>query len=330
MSGLISSSTFLVFGRAGMDIYADPPGAMVAETSNFFASLGGSAANIAVGIAKLGGTSSLLSAVSDDAVGRFVLNSLREFEVDSTHVKTVGGECRTSLAVTETRIENTQNVIYRNNAADFQVSVDQVEQINFQDFGALIVTGTALALQPSQAAAFTAIELAKEAGISVLLDVDYRPYSWESAEFAAKIYQDAASKADIIIGNDDEFGVMAGRYDEGFKLAKNMVEEGQKIVIYKLGPKGSVTFDSNGQCYKVGIFTANPKKPTGAGDSFLAAFAMALANKNPIQEAVIRGSAAAALVVSGIGCSTAMPTVSELNSFLANNEIGEFIGDSDF
>ena len=325
MSNLILSTKFLVFGRAGLDIYADPPGAKVAEAGNFFASLGGSAANIAVGISKLGGQSSLVSAVSDDAVGKFVLNSLRNFGVDSTNVKTVSGECRTSLAVTETRIEDTQNVIYRNNAADFQVSIEQVEQIEFAQFGALILTGTALAIQPSQDAAFKAIALAQKAGIPVILDIDYRPYSWESSDFAAKIYQDAATKTDIIIGNDDEFGVMAGKNNDGLKLAQNFADEENKIVVYKLGPKGSLTFDNNGQCYKLGIFSADAKKPTGAGDSFLAGFVMALVAKKSLSEAVIMGSAAAAIVVSGIGCSTAMPSVKELEDFLTTNEIGKFV-----
>ena len=324
MSITIASAKILVFGRAGMDIYADPPGTKVAETRNFFASLGGSAANIAVGISKLGGHASLISAVSDDAVGRFVLNSLREFGVDCSCVATIGGECRTSLAVTETRIEDTQNVIYRNNAADFLVTPVQIEQLDFSNYGALILTGTALAIEPSRDAALKAIELARVARIPVLLDIDYRPYSWESGECAAKIYQDAAYKTDFIVGNDDEFAVMAGHYEDGYILAKKLAIEWGKVVLYKLGPKGSIIFDSDGQCYKYGIFTTKAKKPTGSGDSFMATFVMALANKKTLQEAVIMGSGAAALVVAGIGCSAAMPTTAELEDFLTSHDIGEF------
>ena len=324
MSVSITSTNFLVFGRAGMDIYADPPGVSVELANQYFASLGGSAANIAVGISKLGGQASLISAVSDDSVGKFVLHSLKEYGVNSSYVTVVGGECRTSLAVTETRIEDTQNVIYRNNAADFQVSVHQVESINFKQYSTLILTGTALAVQPSRSAVLKAIELANMVEVPVILDIDYRPYSWESAKEAVKVYQDVASKSDILIGNDDEFGVIAGHYSEGLNCARKYVEDENKIVVYKLGPNGSLTFDSDGQCSELGIFTANAKKPTGAGDSFLSAFVMSLAENRTLQQSVVRGSASAAIVVSGIGCAPAMPTVKELEEFLEANEIGKF------
>ena len=324
MSVSIVSTNFLVFGRAGMDIYADPPGASVESANQYFASLGGSAANIAVGISKLGGQPALISAVSDDAVGKFVLNALKEYGVNSSYVREVGGECRTSLAVTETRIDDTQNVIYRNNAADFQVSVAVVETIDFSQYNALIVTGTALAIQPSRSAVLKAIEFAKMTKIPVILDIDYRPYSWESAKEAVEVYQDVASKSDILVGNDDEFGVIAGHYSDGLNLAKKYVDDENKIVVYKLGPKGSLTYDTNGQCNQLGIFTTDAKKPTGAGDSFLSAFVMSLAENRTLQQSVVRGSASAAIVVSGIGCAPAMPTKNELEEFLVANQIGKF------
>ena len=80
MSALIDGirkGRFAVFGRAGMDMFADPPGARAEEADTFRADLGGSSANICAGLCKLGMQSALVSSVSDDAVGRFCANRLR-------------------------------------------------------------------------------------------------------------------------------------------------------------------------------------------------------------------------------------------------------------
>ena len=113
---------FLVLGRAGMDLYADPPGCLAEEAARFTSALGGSAANIAAGIVRLGGSASLVTTVSDDAVGRYVCRELSRYGIDLSHVGRAAGDCRTSLAVVETRAENCQSVIYRNGAADFTLA----------------------------------------------------------------------------------------------------------------------------------------------------------------------------------------------------------------
>ncbi|KRD26106.1 hypothetical protein ASE36_21375 [Rhizobium sp. Root274] len=106
----LSGNRFLVIGRAGMDLYADPPNTRSEDATQFSASLGGSSANIAVALARHGGSCSLVTCVSDDAVGRFCLNQLDHYGIDRRHVRAVGGEARNSLAVVETRIEDHQSV----------------------------------------------------------------------------------------------------------------------------------------------------------------------------------------------------------------------------
>lgn len=311
----IRQNKFVIIGRAGVDFYADPPGTKTEEATQFFSCLGGSSANIGVAIVKLGGQASLVTCVSDDALGRLAVNELAKYGIDSTHVRSVSGEVRTSLAVVETRIEDHQSVIYRNNAADFQMNDADVDQIDFSAFGALITTGTVLAAQPSRDATLRAFQAAKDAGVPIIFDVDYRPYSWTSAEEAASVYSKAAEYCDIIIGNDDEFGVMAGRKADGFPLAQKLAQEPGRIIVYKKGEFGSTTF-YNGQSFDTGIFRVEALKPTGAGDSFLGAFIASLADGQSVEDSVARGSAAAAIVVSRVGCAPAMPTPDELNSFI--------------
>lgn len=318
MTGLLNhirKNKFVIIGRAGIDFYADPPGTRTEDATQFFCCLGGSSANIGVAIVKLGGQAALVTCVSDDALGRRALNQLAHYGIDATHVRSVGGEVRTSLAVVETRIEDHQSVIYRNNAADFQMNDADIERIDMNSYGALITTGTVLAAQPSRGATLNAFKAAKSAGIPIIFDVDYRPYSWNSAEEAASVYADAAQYCDIIIGNDDEFGVMAGSKENGFPLAQKLAQEPGRIIIYKKGEFGSTTF-YDGRSFDTGIFRVEALKPTGAGDSFLGAFIASLAGGLSVEESVIRGSAAAAIVVSRVGCAPAMPLPEELNSFI--------------
>jgi len=313
-------NSFLVLGRAGMDLYADPPGTRLEQAGLFSSALGGSAANIAAAIVKLGGTATLITAVSDDAVGRFIRNQLRHYGIGTQYVATAGGEARNSLAIVETRNEDCQSVIYRNGAADFALTGQDVAGIEYGDFGALVVTGTSLAIEPSRGAIFRAMALARQAGLPVILDVDYRPYSWASAADASETCGRAALISDIVVGNDVEFAVMAVTGD-GLDLARKLAAGDARITVYKKGEKGSVTF-SGERSFTTGIFAVTALKPTGAGDAFMGGFLTSLASGLDLEIAVRRGSAAAALVVTRVGCAPAMPTASELASFIASHAAG--------
>ncbi len=314
----IQKNNFLVLGRAGMDLYADPPGSETEHAERFTTALGGSSANIAAGITRLGGAASLVSAVSDDAIGRFTLNELKKYGIGSEHVAIVSGAARNSLAVVETRTENCQSVIYRNGAADFQVTEDQVRSVNLAPFGALVLTGTCLAMQPSCGASMLLIQRANEAGLTVILDIDYRPYSWTNREEAAAICNDAAKLSDIIVGNDEEFALLAGNGGDSLTKAAEYATRPDRIVVHKMGERGSVTF-TEGRSFETSVFKVTTLKPTGAGDAFLASFCISLAQGRNVIDAVQRGSAAAAIVVTKVGCAPAMPTLAELEDFMLNH-----------
>lgn len=309
-------NSFVVLGRAGMDLYADPVGTQVEAAAGFVAHLGGSAANIAVALSRQGAKAALLSRVSDDAVGRFCLAQLDHYGVTRAHVGLITGEPRTSLAVVETRIDDCQSVIYRNNAADFALTKADVAAVDFRPFGALIVTGTALAQEPSRSATLLALHRARAAGITTVMDVDYRPYSWRSAAEARQINLQAAKACDILVGNDVEFGLLAGSAEKGLATARALVAEGGALAVYKMGAAGAVTLAPEGE-FATGIYRTEALKPTGAGDAFMGGFLAALAMGQPLRAAVLRGSAAAAMVVARVGCAPAMPTKAELDAFLA-------------
>ncbi|WP_170574045.1 5-dehydro-2-deoxygluconokinase [Ruegeria atlantica] len=314
----IKGNHFAVLGRAGMDLYANPIGVKSEDADTFHADLGGSSANICAGLVKLGSQASLITSISDDAVGRFCLNRLHHYGVDTSYIRVLGGEYRMSLAVYESRIENFQNVIYRNGAVDFQVTEEDMDKVDYSAFSAVISAGTVFAAEPSRSATFRAFDNARAAGLPIIFDIDYRPYSWPSPEVAAEVLSRAGEASDLIVGNDEEFGFMAGGIDNGFAKAKELAEKSGRIVVYKMGEKGAVTL-VDGQEIRTGIYPVTAVKPNGAGDSFMAGLLASIAAGHSLENAVMRGSACASIVVSQPGCAPAMPTTPELNAFLADH-----------
>ncbi len=314
----LSGGRFLVIGRAGMDLYADPPGTKMEEATRFTSALGGSSANIAVALCRHGLQAALLTRVSDDAVGRFCQAQLASFGVQADLIAAQGGEARNSLAVVETRIEKCQSVIYRNNAADFQMTTADVDAVDFSAFDAIITTGTVLAAEPSRSATFYALDRARAAGLPLIFDVDYRPYSWTSADEASAVFSRAASYCDIIIGNDVEFGFMAGGYDLGLAKARDLARNEGRLVVYKMGEGGAITLTGTDE-FRTGIYAVDALKPTGAGDAFMGGFVAALSKGKALRAAVLEGSACAAIVVTRVGCAPAMPDSTDLAAFLRDH-----------
>ncbi|MEM9573778.1 MAG: 5-dehydro-2-deoxygluconokinase [Pseudomonadota bacterium] len=313
----IAKNNFVVVGRVGID-FTPPPGVAVEDAETCMVAMGGSSANIAAGICKFGGQASLVTCVSDDAIGRYCINQLTAYGVGSAHVRAVAGEFRNSLAVYESRLEGHQSVIYRNGAADFEMSIEDVEAVDYKSFGALITAGTVFAAEPSRNAAFRAFELAKDAGIPIIFDVDYRPYSWPSPQVAEEVLSKAGAMSDVIVANDEEFGFMAGGIEKGEAKARELASNSAAIVVYKMGHEGAITF-MDGDEIRTGIYKVDAMKPTGAGDSFMAGLMASLAAGMDMKTAILRGSACAAIVVAKPGCAPAMPNEEQLEAFLAGH-----------
>ena len=316
----IKGNKFVVFGRAGMDMFAEPIGTKSEFSESFRSDLGGSSANICAGLCKLGSEASLVTSVSDDAIGRFCINRLNYYGVGTEYVKSVTGEFRTSLAIYESCIDNFQNVIYRNGAADFEVKPSEMDEVDYSQFSALITAGTVFAGQPSRDATFRAFENARAQGIPIIFDIDYRPYSWPSPQVASEVLSRAGEESDMIVGNDEEFGFMAGGIDKGLNKARDLASAGNRFVIYKMGEEGAITLYNNEEI-KTGIFPTEAIKPVGAGDSFMAGLLSSLASGYGLKDSVVRGSACASIVVSMPGCAPAMPDENQLNNFINNSLI---------
>ena len=315
----IQKNNFLLIGRAGIDIYPDPPGTKTENAKKYVSHLGGSSANMGVQLSKYGASCSILTRVSNDALGKFVLNQLNYFNINKELVKLEDNESRVSFAIVETTIEDHQSIIYRHKAADLFLNKSDIQIANIENYECILISGTSLAAEPSRSSVLYALELAKENNIPVIMDVDYRPYTWESEKKAKQIYNLAAEKCSGIIGNDDEFAVLSGNYKNALKYAEKL-SSNCDLVIYKMGEKGSITYANNKKITK-GIFPVKPLKPTGAGDAFMGSLIGALMKKYDLEKALEIGSAAAAIVVTKVGCAPAMPNLEEILEFMRTNTI---------
>ena len=317
----IQKNNFLLIGRAGVDIYPDPPGTKTENATKYVTHLGGSSANMGVQLTKYGGSCSLLTRVSNDALGKFAINQLDSYGVKSDLVKLEDNESRISFAIVESTIVDHQSIIYRHKASDLFLNKNDIENSNLQNYECILITGTSLAADPSRSAVLYALKLAKEKKIPVIMDIDYRPYTWESEDKAKEIYNLAGDYCSGIIGNDDEFAILSGNYDDGLSYAKK-ISRNCDLVIYKMGEKGSITFANNEEIQR-GIFPVKPLKPTGAGDAFMGSLIGAILKKYALQKAIEIGSAAAAIVVTKVGCAPAMPDLDEVLDFMKNNNINK-------
>ena len=317
----IQKNNFLLIGRAGVDIYPDPPGTKTENANKYVTHLGGSSANMGVQLTKYGGSCSLLTRVSNDALGKFAINQLDSYGVKSDLVKLEDNESRISFAIVESTVVDHQSIIYRHKAADLFLNKNDIENSNLQNYECILITGTSLAAEPSRSAVLYALKLAKEKKIPVIMDIDYRPYTWESEDKAKEIYNLAGDYCSGIIGNDDEFAILSGNYDDGLNYAKK-ISRNCDLVIYKMGEKGSITFANNEEIQR-GIFPVKPLKPTGAGDAFMGSLIGAILKNYDLEKAIEIGSAAAAIVVTKVGCAPAMPDLDEVLDFMKNNNINK-------
>ncbi|OMH38932.1 5-dehydro-2-deoxygluconokinase [Motiliproteus sp. MSK22-1] len=328
MSGLVIPKQrridAICLGRAGVDLYALEADTDMVEVSGFQKQVGGSPANIAVALAKLGCKAGIISCVSDDGLGRYVRHYLAQQGVDLQGMQVLGAGTRTSLAVTEMKASECEVVIYRNNAADLSLDIGHIDRSYIADARALVITGTALSCSPSREASLQAISYARESGTLVVLDIDYRAYSWSSVEESAVYCQMAAAQADILIGNREEFDVLESLVDpdnrDDDRSADRFLAAATQVVVIKAGELGSKVYTRWGEQFSQGVFPVKMKKPFGSGDSFAGALLYALLNGLDLQSGVRMGSAAAAINVSGDSCTEAMPTLPELETFIARHE----------
>jgi 5-dehydro-2-deoxygluconokinase len=299
------------------------------QTMTFTKYVGGSPANICIGMARLGMKSGFIGKVANDQMGRFIVDYLQKNQIDATQVVTDHTGAVTGLAFTEIKSPTDCSILmYRDNAADLLLSPDEVSEDFVAEAKVVLISGTALAQSPSREAVFLTLEYARKHGAILVFDLDYRPYTWKSREETAAYYNLAAEKCDVILGTREEFDMMErfeGSANNDQMTASKWFGYNAEIVVIKHGKDGSIAYTKDGLSHKGAVFPARVIKTFGAGDSYAAGFLYGLMQGWEISDCMAFGGAAASIVISSHSCSDAMPTVEQVNSYMLQCRNGEMV-----
>jgi 5-dehydro-2-deoxygluconokinase len=302
-----------VLGRIGYDLFAAEHNRPLAQVEHFSRHLGGSSANIAVGLARLGLRVGIISCLGKDPLADYLLDFLRQEGVDTKFVSLVEGY-NTSLCLTEVSPpDRFTQVFYRRQAADTRLTIGPATLSYIQQAGMFVTNGTSLASSPARESTLDALKTAREAGLRTVLDIDYRESSWSGPGEAGELARRALPWVDIVLANEDELNVVTGQRESRAQV-EGVLSLGAGLLVRKLGPKG-VEAHTLEQSLSVEPYVAPVVSTIGAGDAFAAGFLYALQRGLPLTECLCYGNASAALVVGRVSCSDAMPGRQELERF---------------
>ena len=321
----------ILLGRVAVDLNPVDYYCPLNESTTFKRYLGGSPANIAVGLARLGKKCGFFARVSDDQLGTFVTDYFDKEGIDTSHIKRCQNGEKIGLTFTEIKSETESSIVmYRNEAADLKLDVEDIDEEYINKAKAILISGTALAESPSREAALKAVALAKKNSVPIIFDIDYRAYNWKNSDEIAIYYSSVAREADIILGSREEYDltekfIKVGMTDK--ESAAYWHSQNAKIVIIKHGKEGSTAYTNDGESYSIKPFPVKLLKSFGGGDGYASAFLYGIFEGWEIIDALEFGSASAAMLVASHACSQDMPTVPAVKEFIKKEkeEYGELI-----
>lgn len=311
----------VALGRSGVDLFPDQFGPMN-QVISFSKYVGGSPANTAVQMAKMGIDVGFISKVSQDHFGQYVKYYMDSQGVDTSHMTDVSDpNIRHSLAVAEQPVKGSVNYFfYRKDIADLHLSIEDIDEQYIAQFKALLISGTSLCQSPAREAVLIAIEYARRNNVRVIFDPDHRDIAWNTLDEAGLYYWLAATKSDLIFGTREELDIVERLYQPGntddAKTAKLLLQYAPSMVCIKHGEDGSNVYMKDGTILHGNIYPAHVYKVLGAGDSFAGAFISRIVQDRPVEEALQYGAASASLTISGKACSASMPVLAQVEEFM--------------
>ncbi len=322
----------IAIGRSLIDLYGQQIGCRLEDVGSFAKSVGGCPANIAIGSARLGLKSALITRVGAEQMGNFIREQLvREGVcVEGVHVDR---DRLTGLVLLAVEAEGVSPMtFYRSDCADMALDESDVDEAFIARARAVVVTGTHFSRPAAAAAQAKAIALARKHGGKVAFDVDYRPNLWglagHEAGFERYVKSDVVSSrlktvlpdCDLIVGTEEEIMVAAGS-DSVLDALKAIRALSGATVVLKRGARGCIVYDGPiaddleagivGQGFPIEVFNV-----LGAGDAFMSGFLRGWLRGESLATCATWANACGAFAVSRLLCSPEYPTWAELEHFL--------------
>ncbi len=310
----------LTVGRVSVDIYARERGVSMTHVRTFEKSIGGTSTNVAVAAARLGHRAATYTRVGDDQFGEYVKYALEHtFGVDTRFVQT-DPELKTPLAFAELDPPEEPTIFFYREprAPDQNLSVEGVDLDVVRDVPVFWIPASRFAWEPSASTVRQLLDVRARRSHTVL-DLDWRPMFWDSPEAASEQISPMLDHVTIAIGNRDECEIAVGTRDPD-EAADRLLERGLEAAIVKLGGDGVMVALPDGTREKIAPFPVEVVCGLGSGDAFGGAFCHGLLEGWDLVRTVQYGNAAGAIVASRLMCADDMPTVPEIDEFLAERE----------
>ncbi len=322
----------IAIGRSSVDLYGAQVGGRLEDMASFSKAVGGCPTNIAIGTARLGLKSGLITRVGDEHMGRFIREQLEREGVDVGGVHT-DKERLTALVILGIRDDKSFPLIfYRSDCADGALDESDIDEAYIASSRAVVVTGTHFAKSNTAAAQKKAMAFAKKHGGKIVFDIDYRPNLWglaghgageeryiKSGDVTAHL-QPILSQCDLIVGTEEEL-MIAGGEDTPLAALKAVRQHSKALIVMKRGPMGCVVFpdvipDDIEKGIKGPGFPVEVYNVLGAGDAFMSGFLRGWLRDEPIETCCAYANAGGAFAVSRLLCSVEYPTFKEMTHFI--------------
>ena len=300
-----------------MDLYAEQLGEPMRNVTSFRKSIGGTATNVAVAAARLGRRAGLITRVGDDQFGDYVRHALQQtFDVDTRFVS-ADPDLQTPLAFAELNPPEDPTIIFyrRPRAPDQNIDALDIDIEVVQDVPIFWVPASRFSDERSANAVTTLLE-ARRRKTHTVLDLDWRPQFWASADEASEHIAPMLSHFTIAIGNKDECEIAVGTRDMNL-AADRLLEAGLEMAVMKLGADGVMIATADGQRVSVAPYMVDVVCGLGSGDAFGGAFCHGLLSGWDPETIIKWGNAAGAIVAGRLMCADDMPTVGDIQTLLA-------------
>lgn len=318
-------------GEILIDFVGSPQGRPLAEVTEFRRAAGGGPANVAVGVARLGGRAGFIGKVGRDAFGDHLRRVLLENGVD-TRGLLHDNEANTTLvfvALNEKAVP--EFVFFRHGTADTRLDSAELPRNVLADTHILHFSSVSLTVEPARSATLEAVRIARAAGAIISFDPNLRLSLWPNVTKARQELLEAIKLADVVKLNDGELRFLLGSEIETLDSeAAALLARGPSLVAITLGEQGALLAGRRGKV-RLPAWPVKAVDTTGAGDAFMAGMLVMLAKaiKQGVDTTALNsawlerlgrwGNAAAALTCTRPGVMPALPTKEEVENMVTRN-----------
>jgi fructokinase len=314
----------ITLGELLIDFVSLDKDVSLADLPTFAGAAGGAPANVAVGLARLGVSAGFIGKVGEDPFGEFLRRTLDAAGVDTQFLRLAGGT-RTTLAFNATRSDGQKDIcFYRNPGADILLTAEEISRDYLLSARLFHFGSVSLSRSPAREATIHAALIARQAGVLVSYDPNWRPTLWaDRAEARGRLWE-AMPLAHVVHCAEEEWEFITGTSDLEAG-ARTILQAGPHLVVVTLGEHGCY-YDDGESRGRVPGFRVEVLDPLGAGDAFVAAMLSQLMyapRGQQLPEAGLReimtyANAAGALTCTRRGVIPALPTAEQLEQFLGS------------